>query len=874
MKNVFASDLPVLLKLIANEPLNFMVYDPQKKLINNTNDSVPYVKNDYSKADVLFIISGKPNNSNYKYIVDFTNRIKGSKFRYFNNADGTIRWVWSHKLRRPTFLSFYNSAYKTALLLKTIIKIAFFLRLGKKISSGTFTFNGVFSVIDKIEQSKTIKHFSIFTGTIGPNRKCIIELGDGKVTKQFIKIPIGETAANLVANENKILNLLRHFQFSTLHYPDFSNKDFIDVQSNIKPKKHFTSPSWTSNHTQTITSLYELQVNKIDLNTTDFFTNAQQQIKAARQNPYFKSVVHAEMVCSEINLVIQQLLKMNIMVPTGFMHGDFTPWNMYETQNAISLYDWEMSKTNMPLLFDLFHYVIQKGVLIQHYNSSQIEHILKEVLNQPEVKQLIELHKIDVDLHLKLYLIYIVSYYLNVYSKQPSLHVQVEWLMQNWLNMLIRLNATDKQSNMRLIFIQQFFTSIQFNNYRVLKHVGKTFTDYATHSDIDLLVAPTDVLTIIKKIKKAYGVYKVQVIKKSFMHIVYVYFSDGSFISIDLLTGFKRKNRYFLQASEWLMAPACIENGIKCPDLFFAFEYIILFSLLNGANTPDKYQAYYNMLSEKQQQQITERIAIKYGLKINSLNNLFHYNICHQNKIICYIKKQYADKPFQKVFHTIQYFIDTLKEIYCKKGIIMTFSGVDGAGKSTVLEEVKTELETSFRRTVVVLRHRPSILPILSVYRYGKHAAHQKAIESLPRQGKNKSTLSSLLRFAYYFTDYALGQLYIYVKHVLKGKVVLYDRYYYDFIADPQRSNIKLKSGTAKFLFRFIKTPDINFFLYAEPEVILKRKQELSYSDIQNLTEKYKTLFTQLEASKHISICNNNKQQTVQTILQAFGKAA
>ena len=68
--------------------------------------------------------------------------------------------------------------------------------------------------------------------------------------------------------------------------------------------------------------------------------------------------------------------------------------------------------------------------------------------------------------------------------------------------------------------------------------------------------------------------------------------------------------------------------------------------------------------------------------------------------------------------------------------------------------------------------------------------AEFEAAQKLPRQVSNFGKFSSLLRFAYYFTDYLLGQFYIYLNYTLRGTVVLYDRYYFDFILDSRRSNI------------------------------------------------------------------------------------
>ena len=177
------------------------------------------------------------------------------------------------------------------------------------------------------------------------------------------------------------------------------------------------------------------------------------------------------------------------------------------------------------------------------------------------------------------------------------------------------------------------------------------------------------------------------------------------------------------------------------------------------------------------------------------------------------------------------------------KNKIITFSGVDGAGKTTILREFTKILEVKYKRQVKELRHRPSILPILSAIKHGKTLASEKTLEVLPRSGINKSKTSSLIRFTYYLIDYVLGQWFVYFKYTRKNILVIYDRYYFDFIVDARRTNIDLNSKFIKWFYRFVFKPDINVFLYASPEVILSRKQEMDRDSIEKLTKDYKILF-------------------------------
>ncbi len=247
----------------------------------------------------------------------------------------------------------------------------------------------------------------------------------------------------------------------------------------------------------------------------------------------------------------------------------------------------------------------------------------------------------------------------------------------------------------------------------------------------------------------------------------------------------------------------------------------------------------------------------------------YHTDNASNTEVIKLLANQKENRGLKGLGNWLQYAVDSLRSL-TRRGIILTFSGVDGAGKSTVIDAVKHEFEKKQRRRVVVIRHRPSLLPILSAWTQGKVQAEAKAANSLPRQGTNRSFLSSLLRFAYYYADYLFGQFYVYFKYVRRGYVVLYDRYYFDFINDSQRSNIGLPKAVTSFGYHFLLKPDFNFFLYAAPELILKRKQELNHETIIQLTADYKGLFAKLQKSvrgQYVAIENIILQDTIHQVM-------
>ncbi|MEY4874963.1 MAG: hypothetical protein RL708_112, partial [Bacteroidota bacterium] len=127
-----------------------------------------------------------------------------------------------------------------------------------------------------------------------------------------------------------------------------------------------------------------------------------------------------------------------------------------------------------------------------------------------------------------------------------------------------------------------------------------------------------------------------------------------------------------------------------------------------------------------------------------------------------------------------------------------------------------------------------------------------------------------LIRFAYYYFDYFVGQFYVQLKYVSRGYVVLYDRYYFDFVHDARRSNIDLSKKFTEPFYSFLLKPKLNFFLTAPADLILKRKQELSAETINELTAEYTTHFAKLSKkfsnSKYLVVNNIVLDETIETI--------
>jgi thymidylate kinase len=747
---------------------------------------------------------------------------QNTNYYYFSNPDNSVRWIWPATTNSPVFLRFFSATSLKSKLFVLACKLAFALRLQglvfKKHTLGTLQFPS------RMNLNQT-SNWALFTGTEGPNRKLVLTATNKDKKTVFVKIALAPKSAKLLQNEKKILNHLSGLKTDLMVTPKVLNQtekwiELSDVSSTKRSLK------FTDNHRS---ALLQLQT-------------ATLQNEALQLSQYWNQTIDLQTKISSINhpkIPMAMLRKLKLVldsvnpsakVQTALAHADFTPWNCFVSDEKIGLYDWEMARY-LPKGFDAFHFIIQKGILIERKPWKEI---WKEI--ELEVAPTFFNNNLEITKeYAKYYLVINSFYYLYVYSNQSHWHTQIQWLITTWNEALSDMLAA--QHSHRELILMDVFDQLQLIPYAALKFRADLPEHLSQNSDVDICISKLNASNIYNYLQKHPLVKKIKVSPQSFMKSITIVLHNNELLSLDLIWELKRKNLVMMNTADVISNAVNTPFGVKKAALLDEAKFATYFYTLNNAKVPS---VYAGLLSATDQEIFSSK---------NPKQSL-------QNKL----KAHATNRAFNGLKNKLNYLTDTVRNTFNRRGFIVTFSGVDGAGKSTLIEITKQKIEKQLRMPVVVLRHRPSILPIISAYTMGKEAAEQKAANTLPRQGKNNSTLSSLLRFAYYYTDYILGQFYIQIKYVLRGKVVVYDRYYFDFINDSKRSNISLPNWFTKAGYFFILKPAINFFLYADPEVILARKQELDALAITTLTQKYRSLFETLgnNNSKQLYQCINN----------------
>lgn len=759
-------------------------------------------------------------NTGYRLFTQQQGNRKKTTFSYILNPDGSVRWFWNAKSGKPLFLKFYNAVTPKAKVFSWAAHLAFILRIQRfvfKRETVYYTPSGK-SLFD-IEGN-----WAIFTGTVGPNNKALL-FSDGF----FYKIAETEMTKKLIQNEFCSLEILKSNDSIIVPSAFLVNENVLKL-SDISLDGIRTN-EFTEFHTKALKSLSKKTQLYIKVSDWEYFQMLKRDFLEINDERIPQNLIR------KIRVILKHLDETQT-VELNFSHGDFTSWNCYIQKHKLAIYDWELSSVERPKAFDFFHFIIQNGILIQKKSWKDIYEEIKEKNTMAFQLESAELKK-----YLQFYLLTNTLAYLKIYAEQTEWHVQIQWLLQTWsqaLNLFLADIKTERQ-----LLIMDIFDRLSQTQYAALKFHSEAPEKLQLNSDIDMILSSEDSALLIDFVFHHGLVKKVSVIKKSFMKSIRIVTTKNEILNLDLISQMKWKYLQIMDTSKLMKNRHQNSFGVYQVSEADTARFIDLFYNLNRTPIPEKYEALVSKLLK------TERITNR------------------QNEIQSLRMKN--DNRGSKLLKNI---LSYAKDSFSAKGFIITFSGVDGAGKSTIISEVSELIEKRYRRPVKVLRHRPSLLPILSVWKKGKKKAHQDTVNALPRQGNNKSYFSSFLRFGYYYADYMFGQFIIYLKYVMRGKIVLYDRYYFDFIADARRSNIYLPKTITESGYHLLMKPKFNFFLYATPEKILSRKKELPYQSICELTTQYSQLFFKLQKQnskeKYVAIENNDIDKTLETIMNTI----
>ncbi|WP_343246860.1 hypothetical protein [Diplocloster hominis] len=380
-------------------------------------------------------------------------------------------------------------------------------------------------------------------------------------------------------------------------------------------------------------------------------------------------------------------------------------------------------------------------------------------------------------------------------------------------------------------------------------------------SDIDFAIKTDKIETaihLLDSILQGTGWRMIQFWRHEYYAADCVISNDEEFIQVDFCIHYERNGRILIPIDE-LIADRKKYNNFFIPSSHTEFSYILIKKILKrNFSERSKIQLNSLWLEMSAQERELVKCFLHRFLNTDSIESVLTAieQKTFQKLNIDYLRNELLLKSsnLKSNIHYILFdILRKMERILHPTGMFIVLMGVDGAGKTTIADELIHKYETAFRR----VKHYHSRVRVLNdISRIGKG---NTPIDASDPHGKTfkAGRILSLLKFGYYFIDYMIGNLVI-TKAKIQSSLVLIERYYYDYYVDKIRYNINLPTGFLKFFSCFMKKPDVIFILTGDSQILFNRKHEITIEDIEAQKEKLEELFL-----------NNNKAFFIDTTVNS-----
>ncbi len=166
-----------------------------------------------------------------------------------------------------------------------------------------------------------------------------------------------------------------------------------------------------------------------------------------------------------------------------------------------------------------------------------------------------------------------------------------------------------------------------------------------------------------------------------------------------------------------------------------------------------------------------------------------------------------------------------------RRPTFVSFSGIDGAGKSTQIENLRTRLNEAGVR-VLLITFWDEVARLKRIRETTGHILFkgEKGVgtpeKPVRRRDKNvQSWFMTPVRFCLYFFDAVWLSVVVAKAKQSNSEIVIFDRYLYDELANLSLRN-RVARAYVQVLLKFIPQPDISYLLDADPDQARVRKPE------------------------------------------------
>ena len=175
--------------------------------------------------------------------------------------------------------------------------------------------------------------------------------------------------------------------------------------------------------------------------------------------------------------------------------------------------------------------------------------------------------------------------------------------------------------------------------------------------------------------------------------------------------------------------------------------------------------------------------------------------------------------------------------------IVIALMGVDGSGKSTLIEHLNKKLKKKYIK-IQNLHLRPYFF-----------LTDTSTVNSNPHNTKKKRL--KIISFFIILVWLFMYRIFFFVNLKKKNQLIIFDRYAHDLLIDKVRYRFNLNKKITRFILKLFPKPNLWIFLNPPIKIIEKRKKELPTHELTRQSNEYQKL---LKKEPNVLTINTNKK--------------
>ncbi len=420
-------------------------------------------------------------------------------------------------------------------------------------------------------------------------------------------------------------------------------------------------------------------------------------------------------------------------------------------------------------------------------------------------------------------------------------------------------------------FLDLLFKTLEENNaeYLVVRNY-ETLPESVPGTDIDIVVKSSQYESIIKKLEEGVrniGYRRWKSYPKNF-GLVQVSFTPKDcrdvqdVVRIDFILDNMMWLGFDLIKPDLLWKSREMFNNISVLSDPVKTALTFLNAFLFGGKVKQKYLSEYADMDLENRKNVDELLAGSFGVygkvvvdslhsgKVDSLNT---------TKLRYSFLKTRGANARDILLGLLSWFKTDLKRALSPPGLFVVLIGPDGSGKSTINEMIQTRCKRLFAGVDSFhLFPKPKVFYFIDKISGKRWNKRQATSSEWELRSRDFPAWKSIARGLYQLVRFWAGYwLWIYPR-LVKGHLVIGERWNYDLLLDPASKGIDLPLWVRKIFFALCPRPHKTLSFCGSASKMAERKKELPVAEIERQIDKMKEL---LEGRKRVYFINSTEEK-------------